>query len=57
MNKQTHSIYIQDHIKGWDHETFFQSLTAAAKHLDTLHQWARDNGYKPTDYTLTLNEI
>lgn len=57
MNKQTHSIYIQDHLKGRDHETFFQSFTAAAKYLEKLHQWARDNDYKPTDYTLTLKEI
>ena len=53
----TYSIYIQDHAKGRDHETFFKTMSAAAKHLEWLHAWARDNGYSNADYTLTLSEI
>lgn len=52
-----YSIYIQDHTDGMQHETFFTTMLAAAAHLDKLHQWARDNDYKPADYTLTLTEV
>lgn len=53
----THSIYIQDKRRGFDSELFVGSFEAAAAKLNELHQWARDNDYKPTDYTLTLKEI
>jgi hypothetical protein len=58
MEKKTHSIYIEDKKKGHQHEIFYTSITAAVKHLEELHQWARDNQYSPgRDYALTLKEI
>lgn len=58
MTTGIYSIVIQDKKQGRTHELFYQTFTAAAKHLEELHQWARDNEYAPgRDYALTLAEI
>lgn len=57
MNKPTHSIHLKDHAKGRDSEIFFPSLSAAANRAAEMHQWAKDNGYSHSDYTITLSEI
>jgi hypothetical protein len=53
----THSIYIEDKLRGHESEIFLKSFEAAAKKLHELHEWATDNGYTPTQYSLTLKEI
>lgn len=53
----THSIRVEDKRRGHDTEVFVDSPEAAVAKLDKLHQWARDNGYSPAEYTLTLNTI
>lgn len=53
----THSIQIEDKRRGHNSELFVSSFTEAAAEIDRFHQWARENDYKPTDYTLTLTEV
>lgn len=57
MTTKTHSIHLKDHKKGRDSELFFTSLLAAANRVAEMHQWAKDNGYSHSDYTITLSEI
>lgn len=57
MTTKTYSIKIEDKIKGYERELFYATIAQAAIRIEELHQWARDNGYSPADYTLTLSKI
>lgn len=53
-----YSIHLLDSKMGLERELYFADFAQAAKRLDEMHQWARNNSYAPgRDYTLTLSAI
>ena len=54
----TYNISLTNHKLGVSRELSFSTLPQAAKRLEEMHQWARDNSYTPgRDYTLTLTAV